>query len=162
MMTPPKINATRLLKLADLLLADARRKNGIKFNLGVWGEVKNPDDVLSCGTEGCAFGLAAMSGAFKRAGLGFELGPQVGATRDVKILWKGELIPALNAAENVFGLTREEAKELFGGSDGGAGSGGRGAASERAVAKRIRKLVKAVQNLKKGDPRELALDRFCE
>lgn len=70
----------RLLKLAALLRADAANKKGLQFNMSHWAaptgrfnsvfyeEPKKLPEV-SCGTSGCALGLAVLSGAFKRAGL---------------------------------------------------------------------------------------------
>lgn len=70
----------RLLRLADLLEADAVNPNGVQFDLNDWGHpsddkiFKNNDDVtVDCGTAACAFGLAAISGIFKDEGLGYEI-----------------------------------------------------------------------------------------
>lgn len=66
------MNKRRLLKLADLLVKDARTKKGIRFSMDVVIARKNPEAgavKMDCGTTGCAMGLAAVSGAFKRAGL---------------------------------------------------------------------------------------------
>ena len=65
------MNKRRLLKLADLLEADAKNKRGLQFNLSEWGtslDYGSPASI-SCGTTACAMGLAVLSGAFKRAGL---------------------------------------------------------------------------------------------
>jgi hypothetical protein len=64
------MNKRRLLKLADLLEADAKNKKGIRFNMGDWGTAPMGEEpAVSCGTTACAMGLAVASGAFKRAGL---------------------------------------------------------------------------------------------
>lgn len=165
MKTKTKFQPKRLLKLADLLIADARKKKGVSFNQGNWGEISDPEAVLSCGTQACAFGLAAISGAFKRAGLDFKLtdkkysyGANPREYQEIEFLWKGyERSPGLVAME-LFGITSDETDELFGGNVGVDCSTTRGAEAERAVAKRIKKLVKAVQKLKKDQPRSLALD----
>jgi hypothetical protein len=158
-----KFQPDRLLKLADLLMADAKRKNGIKFDLGNWGDVSDPENILSCGTTACAFGLAALSGAFKRVGLGYELDyPKRDYTnsrdfQEIAFRWKGRPRTTTSIAMELFGLTESESDALFGGSPGPDCSVSRGAEAERAVAKRIRKLVKAVQKLKKGESRDLAV-----
>jgi hypothetical protein len=61
------MNKRRLLKLADLLVANAHNSKGMRFDLDHWGVFrghKRPRK-LDCQTTGCALGLAAMSGAFK-------------------------------------------------------------------------------------------------
>ena len=63
------MNKRRLLKLAGLLEKDAKNKKGIKFDLGTWGRIGNSARPVSCGTVGCAIGLAVASGEFRRAGL---------------------------------------------------------------------------------------------
>jgi hypothetical protein len=62
------VNKKRLLKLADLLEADAKNRKGIKFDLGtvamssaedgnfIKGEL---EPSVSCNTVACAMGLAA-------------------------------------------------------------------------------------------------------
>jgi hypothetical protein len=74
------MNKRRLLKLADLLEADANNPKGIKFNLKLWGKlVASPEDFpeaipVNCGTMACAVGLACISGEFKRSGLTYITG----------------------------------------------------------------------------------------
>lgn len=67
-----------LIKLRDLLIHDAYNPEGIRFDMGSWG--KGYDEEwdfaqekveANCGTKGCAFGLAAMSGIFEDEGLGY-------------------------------------------------------------------------------------------
>lgn len=125
------MNKKRLLKLADLLEADARNKNGIKFDFLDWGKVRDPKKPTSCGTTACAMGLAAISGAFKRAGLTFEPANQL-------IAFKGEYGAVLGAMK-VFDLNLEDASFLFTDTDGLDDL--QGAKAERAVAKRIRRFV---------------------
>jgi hypothetical protein len=140
------MNKKRLLKLADLLEADAKNKKGIKFNMGTWGDIYETDNLMSCGTKACAMGLAALSGAFKRAGLGYNL------TRYPDL----EYCPAqLNitfsrngythhggivSAMHLFDLTDQQAEALFTPNDlfGGTYTG---AEAERHLAKLIRKFV---------------------
>lgn len=133
----------RLLKLADLLDADAANKKGIKFDLQSWaadGETGNRDftgvtDIpVNCSTAACAVGLACLSGAFAGSGLGYE------------IAWDGALIPTFGeerdwyAVERFFGLSEQYATYLFMASEYPKSKRTR-AAGERYVAKRIRKFV---------------------
>lgn len=74
------MNKKRLLKLADLLEADAENPTGVKFDLCSWGEREGlprnriPKTVpVDCGTTACAVGLACISGAFKKDGLSYKL-----------------------------------------------------------------------------------------
>ena len=136
------MNKRRLLKLADLLEADAKNKKGIKFDLGTWArpanarfERKEKTVPVDCNTVACAVGLACISGAFKREGLshsykssalgGYYLVPKLGRLTDMA------------AAARLFGLKIREAEFLFYESSYPDGKT-RGAAGERFVAKRIR------------------------
>lgn len=134
----------RLLKLADLLIADASRSNGIKFNLGVVAESDIAKDgivKLDCGTHACAFGLAALSGAFKRAGLSYAVEPHsFGEGFRIITLMHGKETDWSDAAEDVFGLNTNEVDFLFT-PDSYPNGVQRGAAAERIVAKRIRDFV---------------------
>jgi hypothetical protein len=129
---------SRLLKLADLLDENAANKKGVKFYYYAWGWVKNLKKPMSCKTTACALGLAAISGRFKRVGLGFTLGKLDGS---IGFMVKGRPMSPLPAAKRIFGLTSGQAEYIF------AGSGGlptpSGARAERAVAKRIREFVRA-------------------
>lgn len=133
----------RLLKLADLLVADAGKKKGIKFDLSFWGYVENQEEPLSCGTQACAAGLAAISGAFKRQGLSYEI---VGTSR-IELTLDGyypDLHHRFNksflVARDFFGLTDRQAEFLFTPNDYPDHICAE-AASERFVAKRIRNFV---------------------
>lgn len=125
------MNKRRLLKLADLLEDDAKNRRGVKFDFLDWGQVSNPDKPVSCGTTACAMGLAAISGAFKRAGLTFDSERQI-------IRFKGTA-GAVDAARHVFDLDLEAASFLF--TDMAGLPDLQGAKGERAVAKRIRDFV---------------------
>ena len=130
----------RLLKLADLLEADANNPKGMKFDLRpiaikADGREFSPGDVpkLDCGTVGCALGLAAISGAFKDKGFSFYIN-EFGFWPK----YKGRA--AREAAESFFGIDGNESCWLFIATsyprhkrDGKAG--------ELAVAKRIRDFV---------------------
>jgi hypothetical protein len=67
-MKPSSTHARRLLKGADLLVADAKRPDGIQFDMSTYGRTTSPEAPHSCGTTACAMGLFGLSGAFKRAG----------------------------------------------------------------------------------------------
>ena len=147
-----KTGRRRLLKLAGLLEADAKNKKGIKFDLehvAVLAEPKDdgiyrgwtgreflPDDVVNvdCGTAACAVGLAAISGAFKREGLGYEV------IRSCGLFPTFRGVRGFGSVETkFFKITRDESEFLFiAGSYSGPTTG---AAGERAVAKRIRAFV---------------------
>ena len=138
------MNKRRLLKLADLLEADAKNKNGIKFDLGTWGcTFDNTGVSYSCGTTACAIGLAVVSGAFKRAGL-TNYNPNYNP-RDIT---RSSILPVFNgktgffATAELFAISEDEAQFLF--SDEYYGSAVTvGARGERNVARRIRKFVAA-------------------
>lgn len=121
------MNKRRLLKLAELLEADAVSEDGVEFDLDSWGS-KTP-----CGTSACAMGLAVASGAFSRAGL---LPP----TPD------GDLVPSMrsgkrgfSAAVELFAISHNEAVWLFDPVFYECSTAGPDA--ELAVAKRIRAFV---------------------
>jgi len=128
----------RLLKLADLLEADAANRKGIKFDLGLWGSIDRLDDEVSvsCGTTACAMGLAVVSGAFKRAGL-----INGAFTKDIIFPeMKGSGLGGIQAAAELFDIEVGEASYLFFDTEYPYEKR-RGAAGERYVAKRIRKFV---------------------
>lgn len=79
----------RLLKVAELLEADAANPTGIKFDLHGWAkpaeldwstydrdEVHYEKDAvipIDCNTAGCALGLVAISGIFKAEGFDYSI-----------------------------------------------------------------------------------------
>lgn len=133
------MNRRRLLKLADLLEADAKNKNGIKFDLGTWGassEINEPVGVR-CGTTACAMGLATISGAFKRAGLVNRYGQFSWAIMPSMV---GSGAEGLEAATELFDIDYDAANFLFI-DDSYPRNKTEGAAAERFVAKRIRDFV---------------------
>src|SRR6266403_4799676 len=88
------MRADLLRRGAELLEADANNPEGIKFDLGTWAAdarinlatgYRDPRDKqlykykdnevvpVNCGTQACAFGLFALSGAFKEEGLGYKI-----------------------------------------------------------------------------------------
>lgn len=125
----------RLLKLADLLEADAKNKKGIRFDLLSWGHVNDPDEVLSCDTTACAMGLAAVSGVFRRQGLKCRI------RKGVINIGFGRSWDAMKATQRIFQITRDDTHDLF--ITAWNLPAISGAEGERAVAKRIRDFVAA-------------------
>lgn len=139
----------RLLKLADMLEADAKNTKGLKFDLEQVGissafleadfdkTLGLPDfkPEVSCGTTGCAMGLAAISGEFKKAGLSFMVDD-----KSVDTTINGHRVDYISAAKSVFGLKYIESQFLFS-PDWYPYNKHKGAIGERFVAKRIRSLV---------------------
>lgn len=123
------MNKRRLLKLANLLEADAKNKTGIQFDMSTWGVVHDKEKPMSCGTMACAMGLAALSGKFKRAGLGYSTR---GSILHVTMDGRGD---GVRSACRLFEISLEEAEQLF------IWPAGVGSQGERAAAKRIRKFV---------------------
>lgn len=106
----------RLLKLANMLLADAKNKKGIKFDLAVvatanYGERK-PDKIeVSCGTTACAMGLAAISNEFSKNGVGWKQ-----QHTDIKMWIKVKnrrKYGYSRVAQHLFGIHEYEADWLF-------------------------------------------------
>lgn len=131
----------RLLKLADLLNENAKNATGAKYYHGHWGRVEDRDNLMSCGTTACALGLAAISGAFKKAGLGFKM-PHEGAYID--FTFKGRLVRPVTAAKKTFGVSENQFSEIFCSSpiDSRGYKLNVGADAEKAVARKIKRIVK--------------------
>jgi hypothetical protein len=135
------MNKQRLLKLADLLKADAKNKKGLKFDLSTVGESSDWLDGeefrpgVDCGTTACAMGLAAVSGAFKRAGLSYRVDDD-----QINTTMNGRRVGYDRAAMRLFGISLGEADFLFTPSYY-FGQEIRGAVGERLVARRIRDFV---------------------
>jgi hypothetical protein len=140
------MNKRRLLKLVDLLEADAKNKKGIKFDLGTVGRPSNSElnfkvgelePAVSCNTAACAMGLAAISGAFKRQGLSYVI------TRfgDINCTLEGRERFYAAAAARLFEISEAEAMFLFSPSEYRDEEPTIGAKGERYVAKRIRDFV---------------------
>lgn len=129
------MNKRRLLKLADLLEADAKNKKGIKFDFGDWGTVSNLKEPLSCGTRACAMGLAGLSGAFRRAGLKCKI-----AKCGFVELQMGRETDPIEIAARLFDIDADDAFSLF---IPGGGHRQRivGSVAEKQVAKHIRDFV---------------------
>ena len=131
------MNKARLLKLADLLEADAKNPYGVRFNLRDWGKAEDKTPTVDCGTTACAIGLACLSPEFQAEGLSFDtyfdedesnwgMRPKYGP-RD-----------SWGAVEDFFELSHRESYRLFRRS---AYEVFKGAEAELAVAARIREMV---------------------
>jgi|SRR5882672_5514193 len=152
------MRADLLLRGAEALEADAANPEGIKFDLGTWAADARIDLVhsyltpeirkkyqytqgevipVNCGTQACAFGLFALSGAFKEEGLSY-------------IIVAGTLRPILKRGQQTF-LEWDAVNELFNIDDGQSQrlfsaanydqDQRQGATAELAVAARIRRLI---------------------
>lgn len=126
------MNKARLLKLAGLLEADAANRKGIMFDMSTWGRISDAKNPVSCNTTACAMGLAAISGKFKRAGLGYRMR----GLNQILITMRGR-DGAISAAAELFDIPECQAHVLFTVWRGT----GRGARSERALARRLREFV---------------------
>lgn len=135
----------RLLKLANLLEADAKNKKGVKFDLEYWGgipsldhNVKPPEIRADCSTAACAVGLACISGAFKRSGLTYTIGAKARYYgNNIKPVYGS--LTEFAAAQAFFSIQRDDFSHLFSST---CYTQTEGAVAERAVAKRIRAFVK--------------------
>lgn len=129
----------RLLRLANVLENDAKRKTGIKFDLDVVckpssGPLTKKKLKLDCGTTACAIGLWGIHPSFRKDGVSAQ------ACIDTGEMWptyRGR--SGREAAEAYFKITGCESHWLFIASqyDGPT----KGARGEIAVAARIRDFV---------------------
>ena len=125
------MNKRRLLKLADLLEADAKNDKGVKFDLGAWAELPAGEVTLDCQTTACAIGLACISSEFEELTYrrsGWQRNGLVPLFKDFR---------GWDAVQRFFGLTEGQAYRLFNDSSYPEDKG------ERAVAYRIRRMVAA-------------------
>lgn len=138
---PTEFNPAKLLKLADLLEADANDQTGLKFDMQTWGETAAPlGNLMSCNTTGCAMGVVAFSGAFDDDGVVFKLA--IAGSMRIGIYKYGECLAddGYETARYLFGITGFEALALF--YPGAYPRDMReGAVAELGVAARIRKFV---------------------
>jgi hypothetical protein len=100
----------RLLKLADLV-EQSVKVDGFGFDMNTWGDGAKAE--ITCGTNACMIGVAALSGQFEgftatcyvekpaqqRGGFEFRLG--------------GVPLDPIGAARELFGLTGGQAISLF-------------------------------------------------
>lgn len=141
-----------LIRGAELLEADAANPTGVRFDLGSWSQrfdaatgekedwdTKPTEIPVSCGTSACAMGLFAISGAFKDQGL------KVSYTNSYRGDGSGfMMVPhcrgyeGFAAAQELFGITEEEADRLF---NPDAYNARTGAVAELQVAERMRDLA---------------------
>lgn len=148
----------RLIKLRKLLLADARRKKGIRFDLRcvvedykareqdfnfsnyeLRGADYKPE--MNCGTVACAMGLAALSGQFR----GLSVAPvKAGEMIDLQV--NNIITDYGEAGMKIFGLTEDESTWLF--MPQFYKGQVTGAKVERRVAKRIKLLLDNKADLK--------------
>jgi hypothetical protein len=136
----------RLLRLAKLLRKDAKCKTGVKFNMGDWGSTEDENTKLgmNCGTQACALGLAAISGEFKREGLGFRNDIDFGDSKRVTTIeftYKGRASNAIEAAVATFDIPECVADYIFGG-DANVKTKGEGAKAEIEMAEIIENVAK--------------------
>lgn len=139
-----KVYRDRLRKLARMLVADAKRKKGIKFDLTTVGHFSTPSweetqkVELNCGTTACAMGLASISGEFKRSGLSYAISS---GNNTIHCLYRGNRIFYQEAAVLTFGISFQVAEYLFNPATY-PNSKLKGAKAELYVAQRIRDTVK--------------------
>lgn len=115
------MNKRRLLKLAKLLEADAKKPKGVKFDLETWGQTEKAHQFVKadCGTQACAVGLACVSGSFKNEGLRFGLDdkgliyPEVDNPGFSGLFYEPRSITGEEAVKHFFDLTKREARFLF-------------------------------------------------
>lgn len=139
------LQTSRLLKLADLLEADAANPQGMRFDIGWWGTRTDagPYDILTaipvdCGTVGCAIGLACISGVFKEEG--FDFNPTAKRRDGNNIIPTYGHLRNFDAVNAFFEMSDDLSKRLFYHSYYPEDLR-RGAEAERAVAARIRQAV---------------------
>lgn len=137
------MNVERLTRMRDLLRRDAANPTGVKFDLGTWAAPadgsgdgpstfelpaefdRNPGHSgytvpevikvdVSCGTQACAFGLAAISGEFAAEGLTYEFLLTCGRPS-----MRGHLMPTydgyhgMSAAARLFHISDNDASYFF-------------------------------------------------
>jgi hypothetical protein len=151
------MHVENLLKLADLLEADALNEKGVKFDLGYWAAPANIANTdlfptndtaipVDCNTRACAMGLAVISGAFEDQGLhaSYHLAHN-GGYRMIPALpnpWRGTPYEDFEAAEKLFDIEHTDATYLF--DQAYYGDLTRGAEAELTVARRIRDLTNSI------------------
>jgi hypothetical protein len=130
------VNKRRLLRLADLLEANAKNEKGVKFDLDSWAKLPPGKVTLDCRTTACAVGLACISGEFE------ELTYRRGLLTPSKLIPLFRELIGWDAVERFFGLNEDRAYRLFN-DKFYPPEKRKGAKGERAVAYRIRRMVAA-------------------
>jgi hypothetical protein len=148
------MNIDRMTRLGNLLERDAVNPKGVSFNLRSWASnpkkpvrqafplTGKPEIKVDCGTQACAFGLAAISGEFAADGLGYRIVPgDAWLINEYGMLQPTyEDLVEYDAAKAFFGLTSNEAMFLFDPWEYPAGLK-TGALAELEVVKRINYLI---------------------
>lgn len=142
------MNEDRLLKLAELLEADADSPKGVKFDLALWGcrddlsDRTRPRSIkVDCGTTACAIGFACISNVFEEEGFAGKLVTKnTGSGNNVIPQFDGR--EGMGAVTEFFGIDYSEAMNLF---DNYAYERHErsGKAGKLAVSRRIRGLVES-------------------
>lgn len=133
----------RLLRLARLLRADAKRKTGIKFDMTTYCTTDQDDEPgVDCGTRACALGLAALSNEFKAEGLRYKVVYQIlnPGTKTLQFSYRGDHMEDDDCAvaAKIFDIPERIANWLF----GCEASSDRGAKAEVEMAGIIEKAAK--------------------
>lgn len=104
-----EVHKDRLRRLAKLLCKQAEKehssKRTVKFDLIHWGESRTKL-TRSCGTTACAVGLACLTPEFQKEGL-----TSCGNNKRLIPMFNGQR--SWDAVKSFFGISYEEAKELF-------------------------------------------------
>ena len=134
----------RLLRLARLLRADAKRKTGVKFDMSTFCITEGDEDPgVNCGTRACALGLAALSGEFKAEGLRFKVVRDIWGRpkKTIDFTYRGDDMfgNEMAVAAKVFDIPEMVALWLFGGE---ASKHEEGAKAELEMAEIIEKCAK--------------------
>lgn len=143
----------RLERLATLLDDNAANPEGIRFNIRQWagpadghetdGHFPTKEKIkVDCGTMACGMGLAAISGVFKKEGLGYTLTGTEGHYMLLPTFQEdgNSLDEGYDAAEALFGIDLADAEYLFSG-DCYPHLLHKGAKGERYMAQRIRNFI---------------------
>jgi len=141
------MNKKNLLKMAALLESNAANSKGMKFDLHTVAGWVDDEFVppsarkldVSCNTVGCAIGLAAVSRAFEKDGLGFTLNTN---NNCIEMNINGEDAGFISVGIRLFDIDSNTSIMFF---DPSSYCGGTiiGAEGELRVAKRIRRYVES-------------------
>ncbi len=119
------MHVDRLTRMAKLLRADATNPTGVQFDLDTWGsygdmgvdewrQLAEGNQVpMSCGTQACAFGLAAISGEFDAEGLTYRASINNHNIIPTLTTEYGAVFTQFAAARVLFDITRDDANYFF-------------------------------------------------